>query len=325
MIVLTAFFKSRDWALWAYGGAFIIGLITYAKVQYIVTMNQWYNTYYTILDEPKKYGIDAFWATMFDFMKILLPYVALSMLVHYIARMYVLRWREAVTKAYVMQWLTVQVEIEGASQRIQEDIFRFARIVEGLGVDVLKSLLTLIAFTPILWGLSKGIDIPVFGEFEGSLFFCAIGITIIAMLISWFVGAKLPHLEYNNQKVEAKLRKHLVYGEDDKQNFSNVKDIMELFTGIRINYQRLYLHYGYFDLWIVMFSHTLGFTSDILLAPSLFAGTITLGIYMQVGNAFGRVYGSLTLFVNNWTTITELRSIHLRLKEFENNLKKYEV
>ncbi|MGB1361543.1 MAG: SbmA/BacA-like family transporter, partial [Alphaproteobacteria bacterium] len=62
---------------------------------------------------------------------------------------------------------------------------------------------------------------------------------------------------------------------------------------------------------------------DVLLAPSLFAGTITLGLFMQIGNAFGRVYGSFTIFVDNWTTITELQSIHLRLKEFETNLKKY--
>ena len=44
--------------------------------------------------------------------------------------------------------------IEGASQRVQEDT-KFARIMEGLGAELLRSLMTLIAFTPILWGLSK--------------------------------------------------------------------------------------------------------------------------------------------------------------------------
>ena len=44
---------------------------------------------------------------------------------------------------------------EGASQRVQEDTLKFARIMEGLGTELLDSLMTLIAFTPILWGLIK--------------------------------------------------------------------------------------------------------------------------------------------------------------------------
>ena len=321
--MLSAFYKSKKWAVWAYGVGAVIVAITYIKVQIIVQMNDWYGTYYDILGDPKSYTVDDFWGAMIDFMGILLPYVILAMLANYIARIYVLRWREAVTYEYAGRWSTVKTEIEGASQRIQEDIFRFARIVEDLGVEVLRSLMTLVAFTPILWGLSKGIEIPILGEFAGSLFWLSIGLALFAMAISWLVGIKLPHLEYNNQKVEAKFRKHLVLGEDNKKVYAKPSDIMNLFTGIRFNYQRLYLHYGYFDLWIVTFSHTLAFTSDFLLAPALFAGTITLGTFMQVGNAFGRVYGALSLFVNNWTTITEFRSINLRLREFETNLKKY--
>ena len=52
--------------------------------------------------------------------------------------------------------------IEGASQRVQEDTLKFARIMEGLGVELLRSLMTLIAFLPILWGLSKQITMLPF-------------------------------------------------------------------------------------------------------------------------------------------------------------------
>ena len=45
---------------------------------------------------------------------------------------------------------------------------------------------------------------------------------------------------------------------------------------------------------------------------------------MQVGNAFQKVHGGFALFLHNWTTITELRSIWKRLKEFEMNLERYE-
>ena len=36
--------------------------------------------------------------------------------------------------------------IEGASQRVQEDTLKFARIMEGLGVGLLESLMTLNCF-----------------------------------------------------------------------------------------------------------------------------------------------------------------------------------
>ena len=59
------------------------------------------------------------------------------------------------------------------------------------------------------------------------------------------------------------------------------------------------------------------------MGPSLFTGAITLGVMVQVSNAFAKVHGGFALFLHNWTTITELRSIWKRLHEFEANLIKY--
>ena len=67
-------------------------------------------------------------------------------------------------------------------------------------------------------------------------------ILVGGLIISWFVGYRLPGLEYNNQKVEAAFRKDLVLGEDDKVNYAQTDTLWNLFTGIRFNYQRLYLH-----------------------------------------------------------------------------------
>ena len=51
---------------------------------------------------------------------------------------------------YHSQWLKARLT-EGASQRVQEDTLKFARIMEGLGVGLLDSIMTLVAFLPILW------------------------------------------------------------------------------------------------------------------------------------------------------------------------------
>ena len=61
----------------------------------------------------------------------------------------------------------------------------------------------------------------------------------------------------------------------------------------------------------------------LIMGPGLFTGLITLGVMVQVSNAFSRVHGVFALLLHNWTTITELRSIWKRLSEFERNLEIY--
>ena len=47
-----------------------------------------------------------------------------------------------------------QIDIESSSQRIQEDIYRFAEAAKNLGSQVADTAMTLIASIPILWALS---------------------------------------------------------------------------------------------------------------------------------------------------------------------------
>jgi peptide/bleomycin uptake transporter len=67
---------------------------------------------------------------------------------------YVFRWRTAMNNFYMERWPRVR-NIEGASQRVQEDTMRFASIMEGLGVAFVDAVMTLVAFLPILWSLSN--------------------------------------------------------------------------------------------------------------------------------------------------------------------------
>ena len=123
---------------------------------------------------------------------------------------------------YLPRWRAVTAEIEGASQRIQEDTARFARIVESLGLQIARAVMTLIAFIPILAGLSEKVIVPYVSAMPNSLVWLACAVSLGGMLVSWFVGAKLPMLEYNNQKAEAAFRKELVHGEDDKIRYVRI-------------------------------------------------------------------------------------------------------
>jgi len=323
--MIRSFFRSRRWALWAYGGGAGLFAGIYVQVYLSVLLNDWYGRYFNILQKPTEYGLPAFWGSLWEWVYLVVPYILVATAVSYFTRLFSLRWREAITFDYIPRWRNVVEEIEGSSQRIQEDAFRFARIIESLGLQVVRAIMTLAAFLPILWQMSASIEVPFIKDIPGSLVWLAILTSLGGMAISWIVGMKLPGLEYNNQKVEAALRKELVLGEDDKINHASTETLTELFTGIKFNYHRLFLHYGYFDLWVWFYDQGVSLLPEIIAAPALFAGKIMLGTLMQIGNAFGKVHTSFALFIHNWTTITELRSIWKRLHEFEANLNKYHV
>lgn len=315
--MLRSFFLNKKWLWWSWGGGLLLALSLLIQVTITVKINQWYKGFYDVLQKPMEYSISVFWDKIFEFTYLALPYVVLATFTAYFTRLYAFRWREAITFDYMPLWTSGNAKVEGSAQRLQEDTMRFAKIVESLGLQVVRAIMTLIAFTPILWSLSDKVIVPVFKDIPGSLVWVALATSLGSMLISWFVGWKLPGLEYNNQKVEAKFRKELVYGEDDRITYAKPETILELFTGIKFNYHRLYLHYGYFDIWVNVYDQFMVIVPYLVMAPGLFTGAITLGFVIQVSNAFQRVHGSFSLFTQNWTTITELRSIHKRLKEFE--------
>lgn len=318
--MFRSFFANKKWLFWSYGGGLLLVILLYAQVQCNVMINEWYKDFYDMMQNISKHTIDEYWAQVRRFLYIAMPYVIIATLTQYFTSIYTFKWREAMTFDYINEWRGVKKDIEGSSQRIQEDIYRFAKIVESLGLIFIKAVMTLIAFLPILWHLSDGLNLPIFGDTKGSLVWLALIVSIGGIVVSWFVGIKLPGLEYNNQKVEAAFRKELVYAEDDKKNYGDISTLTELFTGLRFNYHRLFLHYGYFNIWLYSFEQFMVIVPHLFMGTSLFSGAITLGILIQVSNAFSQVRESFSILVRNWTTITELRSIHKRLKEFEYNI-----
>ena len=224
--MLRAFYASKEWATWAYGGLALLISSLWIQVQLTVAINSWYGGFYDHLQiaaefsENPQEGIDIFYDFLIStdflfngfegnpsFLVIAMPYVLLATFTAWFTRIYGLRWRQAITFNYIPRWQNVEEEIEGASQRIQEDCNRFARIVESLGLQVVRAIMTLVAFVPVLWALSDSVTIPFFSDIQGSLVWTALSVSIGGLIISWFVGYRLPGLEYNNQNLINELNK----------------------------------------------------------------------------------------------------------------------
>ena len=325
--MIKEFYWNKRWITWAYGGALVLFVSLYAQVYMSVLLNEWYGEFYNYFQPSLGGTIEGFWGAFDWFFKLVAVYIILALWTGWFTRVYAFRWRKAMTFSYVPKWRNVKNDVEGASQRIQLDTERFARIVESLGLQVVRAIMTLIAFTPILWKLSEGVlikikdwEVPFLYDASGNLVWTAISATGIGMIVSWFVGWYLPGLEYKNQVVEAAYRKELVLGEDRKDLYAAPKSLARLFFGLEKNYHRLFMHYGYFDLWYNTYDQLMSILPYIVVGPSVVLAVVPLGVLIQVSNAFGKVHGSMSLFISNWTTITELRSIRRRLNQFEKNI-----
>lgn len=132
--MFRSFYKSKKWFIWAWGGGFTLLASLYIQVRLTVKINEWYGRFYNMLQKATEHQLQEFWQELLVFAYIAFPYVLIATLTAYFTRIYAFRWREAMTFSYVSKWQQVEKEIEGASQRIQEDIYRFARIVESLGL-----------------------------------------------------------------------------------------------------------------------------------------------------------------------------------------------
>ena len=312
-------YSPHPWQRWSVAGSALIFFVNFFLVQLDVMINEWFGSFYDLIQAAlggEEVTLGAYYSELATFMFIAMPYVLVAVLFRFFVSHYVFRWRTAMNDYYMAHWPKLR-SIEGASQRVQEDTMRFAQITEGLGVNFLDAIMTLIAFLPLLWGLSANVtELPLIGEVSQGLVFTAILWSVIGTAIVAAAGIRLPGLQFNNQKVEAAYRKELVYGEDSVER-AQPPTVAELYSDVRRNYFRLYFHYTYFNVVRISYLQVGNLVPYIALAPTIVSGAITLGVMQQIIRAFSRVEGSFQYLINSWTTIVELLSVYKRLQAFE--------
>jgi len=317
-------YSPHPWQGWSILGSGLILFLTNFSVQVQLTANAWRGPFYNLIQkaltppgglvEPTE-----LYAGVVQFLAIALVGITVSVLNLFFAKHYVFRWRTAMNDYFVSRWSRLR-HIEGASQRVQDDTMRFAETTQDLGINLVDSLMTLIAFLPLLAMLSVHVPaLPFLGAVPYPLVIAAVAWSLFGTLLLAIVGVKLPGLEFKNQRVEAAFRKELVDGEDDESR-AQPPTLKELFTNVRKNYFVLYAHYVYFDVTRYLYLQADVIFATLVLVPTIAVGKITFGIFQQILSAFNQVANSFQYLVTSWPTIVRLLSIYKRLRAFEATL-----
>ena len=314
------FFVIKKWLLLSWIGSFVILTSLWIQVKIDVEINKWFGEFYDMiqkaLSKPNSITIEEYWESLFSFISLAGLYVSVYVIISFFTAHFLFRWRAAMVEWYHSVYERAS-NIEGAAQRVQEDTIKFSRIMESLGTSLIESIMVLIQFIPILLGLSVGIPIFFFGDWQYGLITGALiwtlGGTIFLIALGWIL--RLVGVEYDLQKKEAAYRKLLVIAEDD----GNIrpKKIEELFDDVRSIHFLSYLRYLYFNIGRMAYLQANVLSAYVFLAPAIVAGVVTLGVMQQIIRAFGRVEGSMQYLLKAWPTIIELASVYKRLREFE--------
>ena len=319
------FFTTKKWLLWAWLGSAIILSSLWVQVKIDVKINEWFGVFYDMIQkalaEQNAITLQEYFGSLLSFITLAGMYIALYVAISFFTAHFLFRWRTAMVEWYHSVYDKART-IEGASQRVQEDTIKFTRIMEGLGTSFIEAIMVLIQFIPILLGLSIGIPIFFFGDWQYGLVTGAlvwsIGGTLFLVALGYIL--RLVGIEYDLQKKEAAYRKILVIAEDD----GNVrpKTIEELFADVRSIHFLSYIRYLYFNIGRIAYLQANVLSAYVFLAPAIVAGAVTLGVMQQIIRAFGRVEGSMQYLLKAWPTIIELASVYKRLREFERQIQK---
>jgi putative ATP-binding cassette transporter len=253
----------------------------------------------------------------------------------YVRQMLEIRWRRRMTAEYLRRWMTPeaywQTEFHGDAmdnpdQRIAEDVRIYVASALGLSLSLLSSLVTLVSFGGMLWGLSRGwpLTLPGFDVYvPGLLMWVALAYAVFAMWITHLVGRKLTPINFDKLRYEADFRYGLVRFRDQVEpvGFSRGEVIerrrlLQRFGHVVENWWRLIAAQRDLSLMTQGLGQMNGVVPMLLAAPAYFGGHLTLGKVTQVGFAYGQVSGALTWFVNAYQEIALWRASIERLASF---------
>src|SRR5271170_6936611 len=215
-------------------------------------------------------------------------------------------------------------------QRLQADAQHLTDLTAVLGTGLLQSTLLLLLFIGVLWGLSRGMFLPIAGyRFAppGYMVWCALLYAGAASYLSWRVGRPLITLDADHYAREAELRFGLVRvseaiesitlygGEADETRrldaiFETVLEVSRRIVAAVTRLTWVTAGYGWFTI-----------VAPILVAaPGFFSGDMTFGELMMVIGAFNQVQTSLRWFVDNFSSIADWRATLLRVASFRKSL-----
>jgi putative ATP-binding cassette transporter len=294
-------------------------------------VNTWYASFYDALD---KRDLPSFTHLILVFTVLAFIFIALSTAQIYFRQLLEFRWRQWLTDVYLTQWLRsrsyYRMErdhvVDNPDQRIAEDLRSMATNTLALSIDLISTVASFFAFVTILWVLSGAIGFAVFGHpvsIPGYMVWVAVIYGIFGSFVIHKVGRRLVDVGYRQQKVEADFRVLLVRVRENAEQIAfydggpeEGRRARATFGAVRNNWREIMRYTKRLVFATSVYGQIAIIFPLVGAAPRYFAGAFTIGVLMQLSNAFGQVSNACSWFVNSYATLADWRATINRLREF---------
>ena len=285
-------------------------------------------------------AIRGFWHALIIFGILATIYISQVMLDIYLTQRFIIRWRTWLTDRLTGDWLGDRAYYRGRftgshtdnpDQRIQLDVDIFTTGTGGspnsptvgtgsmLLFGAISSVSTVVAFVPILWGLSY--DVTVFGlTLPKALFWVAFVYVFFATVVAFWIGRPLIRFSFRNELTNAAFRYSLVRLRDAAEAVGFYRGetterglLKTRFDNIITNYRGYVRRTLEFTGWNLAMSQIITPLPLIVQAPNLFSGKMDFGDVTQSASAFSNISDSLSFFRNAYDQFAAYRASIIRL------------
>ena len=326
--------SEEKWSAWA----LLIGVVglNLGNVYISVRINEWNRSFYNALQAFDSEGLCRQLVAF-----CILVFFAISMSVYslYLSQMLQIRWRRWLTSRYLGAWLAdqayYQLELGGRTdnpdQRIAEDLHQFTTYLLSLSVGLISSVVSLISFLVILWGLSGPADIALGTwatlHIPAYLVWAALLYAGIGTWLTVKIGRPLVPLNYARQRFEADFRFSLVRFRENAESVAlsggepvELKLFKERFGSVFENFCQIMKRQKRLTWFTLGYAQVAVIFPVVVISPRYFLKQIGLGGLMQAVNAFSFVQNALSFIVNSYADIAAWQAVTERLGGFEERL-----
>ena len=334
-MVARPYWVSQD--RWA-GFALLVAIIAMnlALVYVSVRLNSWRNDFYNSLQD-KNYK--AFLHQLLIFILIVTPAVIVSVYRLYLNQMLQIRWRQFLTNDLISKWLRNQnyyrlqlsrVGADNPDQRIAEDAHLYVSQTLALTLGFISNIVSLFSFISILWALSGPLSFSIGATkltIPGYMVWVALLYSGFGTWITHQIGQPLALLNFNQQKYEANFRFSLLRLRENSEGAALYKGeaqeksvFTQRFAHIIENWWGIMRRTKSLNWFTAAFGQAADIFPIVVISPRSFAGSVPLGGLFQTSSAFSQVQGSMSWFIDAYTSLAEWKATVDRLVGFQTAL-----
>lgn len=297
-------------------------------VRLSVLFSNWSKMFYDSLQDKNQ---EAFWMAIVLFLTLAVIYIGRELISFYVQQAFEIHWRTWSNEVLLQDWFSgaayyrgqfLPEPVDNPDQRVQVDIDEFVRFSVSLAVGMVRSLVSLVEFTAMLWVLSGPLSL-MGKEIPHGMVFMVYLYVLAASVLAFKIGRPLIRLNFLAEKLSANFRYALVRLREYSESIAFFRGEAVEQAVLSSRFQALIANFWalvYRNLFFQGFNFTVGQAAVIfpyvIQAKRYFDGEIKLGDVMQTGSAFREVEDALSFFRRAYDDFAKYRAVLDRLTSF---------